>query len=176
MSERCFEVFRGWIRKRWLIAFAIPFEPNKRAGCVTGSTRRGGNLLNVRIVSRFFFAGSGGCSVSLAGWQETPPWGLAAWVQHGIRGPVGGFSAAFRASPLLFAPFLRLRDASGGPIVAFSASQGRKRCSGAPWRRFLPRNCCSLGSIRRDCIRPSEGESSPRWRISLLRGRVSLPW
>ena len=123
---------RGWIRERWLIAFAIPFEPNKRAGRVTGSTRRGGNLLNVRIVSRFFFAGSGGCAVLLAGWQETSPWGLVAWVQHGIRGPVGGFSAAFRASPLLFGPFLRLWSISRGPMVAFSASQGGKRCSEAP--------------------------------------------
>ena len=111
--------------------------------------------------NRLFFAGSGGCAVLLAGWQKTPIGGLAAWVQHGIRGPIGGFSVAFGASPLLFELFLRLRDASRGPIVAFSASQGRKRCSGAPWRRFLPRNCCLLGSIRRECFRPSEGESSP---------------
>ena len=75
--------------------------------------------------------------------------------------PLGGFSVAFRASPLFFGPFLPLRGVSRGPIVVFSASQGRKRCSEAPWRRFLPRNCCSLGSIRRDCFRPSEGESSP---------------
>ena len=74
--------------------------------------------------------------------QKTPIGGLAAWAQYGIRGPIGGFSVAFGASPLLFELFLRLRDASRGPIVAFSASQGRKRCSGAPWRRFLPRICC----------------------------------
>ena len=76
--------------------------------------------------------GSGGCAVLLAGWQEASPWGLAAWGQHGIRGPVGGFSAAFRASPLLFGPFLRLWGVSRGPMVAFSASQGGKRCSEAP--------------------------------------------
>ncbi|RDB57193.1 hypothetical protein C1881_07480 [Slackia isoflavoniconvertens] len=64
--------------------------------------------------SRFFFAGSGGCAVLLAGWQKTPPGGLAAWVQYGIRGPIGGFSVAFRASPLLssfFCDFEMLREA-----------------------------------------------------------------
>lgn len=102
-----------------------------------------------------FFAGSGGCTVLFAGWQETPLGGLAAWTQHGIRGPIDGFSAAFRASPLFFGLFLRLRGAPRGPIVVFSGSQGRKRCSEAPLWHFLPRNCCSLGSIWRDCfVRP----------------------
>ena len=123
--------------------------------------------------NRLFFAGSGGCAVLLAGWQKTPPGGLAAWVQRGVRGPIGGFPAAFRASPLLFGPFLPLRGVSRGPIVAFSDSKGRKRCSEAPWRRFLPRNCCSPGSIRRDCFRPSEGESSPPVvRIVALGSRI----
>ena len=82
--------------------------------------------------NRFFFVESGGCTVLLAGWQETPLGGLAAWLQRGVRGPIGGFPVAFGASPLLFELFLRLRDASRGPIVAFYASQGRKRCSEAP--------------------------------------------
>ena len=47
-------------------------------------------------------------------------------------GPVGGFPAAFRALLLLFGPFLRLWSISRGPMVAFSASQGGKRCSEAP--------------------------------------------
>ena len=152
------------------------FPSGKSTECLTDLTRRGGYLLNARSVNRLFFAGSGGCAVLLAGWQETPPGGLAAWVQRGVRGPIGGFPDAFRVSPLFFELFLRLRGAPRGPIVVFPASQGRKRCSGAPWRRFLPRNCCSLGSIRRDCFRPSEGESSPRWCVSLLRGRELLPW
>ncbi|PWM49866.1 MAG: hypothetical protein DBX56_01450 [Coriobacteriia bacterium] len=53
-----------------------------------------------------FFAGSGGCTVLLAGWQKTPSGGLAAWVQRGVRGPIGGFPVAFRASPLFFELFL----------------------------------------------------------------------
>ena len=56
--------------------------------------------------NRLFFAGSGGCAVLLAGWQETPLGGLAAWVQRGVRGPIGGFPVAFRASPLFFELFL----------------------------------------------------------------------
>ena len=55
-------------------------------------------------------------------------------------------------------------------------SQRISGCNRAPLWHFLPRNCCSLGSIWRGCFRPSEGESSPRWCVSLLRGRVSLPW
>ncbi len=43
-------------------------------------------------------------------------------------GPIGGFPAAFRASPL-FLSFSCDSEASRGPIVAFSDSQGRKRCS-----------------------------------------------
>ena len=126
--------------------------------------------------NRLFFAGSCGCAVLLAGWQETPPGGLAAWLQRGVRAPHWRLSCRFSRFAAPFRAFLRLRDASRGPIVAFSASQGRKRCSGAPWRRFLPRNCCLPGSIRRECFRPAECKPPLRWCVSLLRGRGSSPW
>ena len=61
-------------------------------------------------------------------WHSGPHWGLFCRFSR--------FAAPFRASPLLFELFLRLRDASRGPIVAFSASQGRKRCSEAPLVAF----------------------------------------
>ena len=102
---------------------------------------------------------SGSCTVLLAGWQETPLGGLAAWLQRGIRGPIGGFSVAFGASPLLFELFLRLRDASRGPIVAFSASQGRKRCSEAPLVAF---SAAELLLARVDSA----------WLLSSVRGRI----
>lgn len=84
--------------------------------------------------------GSCGCTVLLAGWQETPPGGLAAWVQRGVRGPIGGlfcrfsrFAAPFRAfsatSRCFERPHSRVFRQPGkktlqrGPLVAFSAAE-----------------------------------------------------
>ena len=71
--------------------------------------------------SRFFFAGSGGCAALLAGWQETPPWGLAAW-----------FSMAFGAPSADFLPLFALRRSFSGFFCGSGASRE------APWSRFLP--------------------------------------
>ena len=99
---------RGWIRERWMIAFAIPFEPNKRAGRVTGSTRRGGNLLNARAFSRFFFMGKRrlrGFARRMAGnavrgprcmgpaWHSGPRWRLFCRFSR-LAAPFRAFSAA----------------------------------------------------------------------------------
>ena len=89
--------------------------------------------------NRFFFAGSGGCAVLLAGWQKTPIGGLAAWVKHGIRGPLGAFLSlfalrrsfsSFSATSRCFErPHSRVFCQPGkktlqrGPLVAFSAAE-----------------------------------------------------